>query len=292
MPASTGANISFMPTTSNAPSFAMNAPNMNSQHQAQRMQPPPSSSTPTQSGPRASPFGNVPQNTPPNATAQSQFSTPQNPNQTHLQTPNNNQGAQAGTVITPQTPNFPPGSQGANAGSNIATPLSPGSEVREKERVTLLLEINRELLLECMRLNSIAEAKAQAENEKNEAASTTASPDGAEKEKDEKEKEGADKLAAKTVRDFLTREYYEYVLYFSLYMEGGANGWIDACVASNATSHTSPPSPTDRTSRPRRSPPTPPSSPHLPPRRNPANPPPPQPRKKTPPRTTRSPTRT
>ena len=208
MPASSGANISFMPTTSNAPSFAMNAPNMNPQHQAQRMQPPPSSSTPTQPGSRA--FGNVPQNTPPNSTPQSQFSTPQNPNQTHLQTPNNNQGAQTGTVITPQTPNFPPGSQGG--GSNIATPLSPGSEAREKDRVTLLLEINRELLLECMRLNSIAEGKSQAENEKNEAASTTASPD-TEKEKDEKEKEG-DKPAQKTVRDFLTREYYEYVFTF------------------------------------------------------------------------------
>lgn len=206
MPTSSGANISFMPTTSNAPSFPMNAPNMNQQLQAQRMQPPPSSSTPTQPGPRASPFGNVPQNTPPNANAQSQFSTPQN--QSHLQTPNSNQGA---TVITPQTPNFPPGSQGANAGSNVATPLSPGSEVREKERVTLLLDINRELLLECMRLNSIAEGKLQAETEKNEAASSTASPDGPEKEKEEKEKEKTEKAPAKLIKDYLTREYYEYV---------------------------------------------------------------------------------
>jgi hypothetical protein len=211
MPASSGANLSFMPTTSNAPSFPMNAPNMNPQHQAQRMQPPPSSSTPTQSGPRASPFGNVPQNTPPNANPQSQFSTPQNPNQAHLQTPSSNQGAQGNTVITPQTPNFPPGSQGANAGSNIATPLSPGSEAREKERVTLLLDINRELLLECMRLNSIAEAKAQAEAEKNGAASSTASPDGPEKEKEEKEKEKADKPTPKNTREYLTREYMEYV---------------------------------------------------------------------------------
>jgi hypothetical protein len=213
MPASSGANLSFMPTTSNAPSFPMNAPNMNPQHQAQRMQPPPSSSsTPTQPGPRASPFGNVPQNTPPNANAQSQFSTPQNPNQTHLQTPSSNQGAQGNTVITPQTPNFPSGSQGANAGSNIATPLSPGSEAREKERVTLLLDINRELLLECMRLNAIAEAKAQAEAEKN--ASSTASPDSAEKEKGEKEKEKADKPTPKNTREYLTREYMESVYAF------------------------------------------------------------------------------
>jgi hypothetical protein len=210
MPASSGANISFVPPTSNATSFAMNASNMNPQHQAQRMQPPPPSATPTKPGPRVSPFGNVPQNTPPNNTSQSQFSTPQNPNQTHLQTPNTNQGAQAGTVITPQTPNFPPGSQGANAGSNIATPLSPGSEAREKERVTLLLEINRELLLECMRLNGIAEAKAQAEAEKNEAASATASPDGTEQEKEDKEKEKLEKPATKQTRDYLTREYFEY----------------------------------------------------------------------------------
>jgi len=217
MPASSGANLSFMPTTSNAPPFAMSAPNMNPQnmnpqHQAQRMQPPPSSSTPTQPGPRPSPFNNLPQNTPPNVAAQSQFATPQNPNQAHLQTPNNNQAAQANTVITPQTPNFPPGSQNAGAGSNIATPLSPGSEVREKERVTLLLEINRELLLECMRLNSIAESKAQAEAEKNEAKSATASPDGADKEKDEKEKEKTEKPPPKNTREYLTREYMEYVL--------------------------------------------------------------------------------
>jgi hypothetical protein len=206
MPASSGANINFMPTTSNAPSFPINAPNMNPQHQAQRMQPPPPSSTPTQPGPRASPFGNVPQNTPPNpnSTAQSQFSTPQNPNQTHLQTPNNNQTAQGGTVLTPQTPNFPPGSQGANAGSNVATPLSPGSEVREKERVTLLLDINRELLLECIRMN--AAQAAQNEAKKDESASSTASPDGTEKEKAEKEKEKAEKAKAPA-----TREYFEYV---------------------------------------------------------------------------------
>jgi len=90
--------------------------------------------------------------------------------------------------------------------------LSPGSEAREKERVTLLLEINRELLQECMRLNSIAEAKAQAETEKNEAASATASPNGPQKDKEEKEKEKAEKPPPKQTRDYLTREYYEYVL--------------------------------------------------------------------------------
>lgn len=34
----------------------------------------------------------------------------------------------------------------------MSTPLSPGSELREKERVTVLLDINREMLLEIMRI--------------------------------------------------------------------------------------------------------------------------------------------
>ncbi|KAE8447781.1 hypothetical protein EG329_010175 [Mollisiaceae sp. DMI_Dod_QoI] len=182
IPTSTAANLppNFMPTTSNAPSFPMNAPSMNPQHQAQRMQPPPPSSTPTQPGQRASPFAGGQHNTPPNAGhAQSQFSTPQPNAQTHLQTPNNNQQGQGQTVVTPQTPNFPPGS---NAGP-IATPLSPGSESREKERVTLLLEINNGLLKEVMRIQAI-----QAEVKKDEAAAAAASPEGADKEKAEKEK--------------------------------------------------------------------------------------------------------
>ncbi|KAF8863153.1 hypothetical protein BDZ45DRAFT_670461 [Acephala macrosclerotiorum] len=180
----------FMPTTSNAPSFPMNAPSMNPQHQAQRMQPPPSSSTPTQPGPRMSPFANVQHNTPPNAgQAQSQFSTPQNNSQTHLQTPNNNPQGQ-GQVVTPQTPNFPPGS----SSGQIATPLSPGSESREKERVTLLLEINNGLLKEVMRVQAIqAEVKKDGE-------AAAASPE-ADKEKLEKEK--AEKLKTPS------REYVE-----------------------------------------------------------------------------------
>lgn len=45
----------------------------------------------------------------------------------------------------------------ASGGPNAAlsTPLSPGSENRERERVSLLLDINRELLLEVMRLQTI-----------------------------------------------------------------------------------------------------------------------------------------
>lgn len=172
------------------------------QIQAQRMQPPPQSSTPTQPGQRASPYGGMHHGTPPNAAnAQSQFNAPQNPNQSHLQTPINTQQNQTGTVVTPQAPNFPPGSQGtANAGASMATPLSPGAETREKDRVTLLLEINRELLLEVMRLQAAQQAEKQAE--KDEAAANTNSPDSTGENKAEKDK------AAKSVS---SREYFEYV---------------------------------------------------------------------------------
>jgi hypothetical protein len=160
------------------------------------MQPPPTSSTP-QPGQRVSPFAGGQQITPPNAsTAQSQFSTPQAPNQASLQTSNNNPPGQSGPILTPQTPTFPQGSQGANA---LSTPLSPGSESREKERVTLLLEINRELLMEVMRMNA---QNAQSEVKKDEGAAT--SPDGSEKDKGEKEK-------AQTTKPPASREYFEYV---------------------------------------------------------------------------------
>jgi hypothetical protein len=218
------------------------------QHQAQRMQPPPTSTPTHNSGQRTSPYGGVLHNTPPNAgSGQSQFSTPQNSNQTNLQTSNNNQQGQVGTILTPQTPNFPPGSQGAgNAGTNVATPLSPGSEAREKERVTLLLDINRELLAEAMRLQA-----AQAEAKKEEPAASTA--DGsAEKEKTEKEK--ADKIKSAS-----GREYIEYVHFVSLSLleEPQTNLSLDACAAFNRTLPTSPPSPTALTNHRPKSLPTP-----------------------------------
>jgi hypothetical protein len=77
--------------------------------------------------------------------------------------------------------------------------LSPGSEVREKERVTLLLEINRELLLEVMRLQA-----AQNEAKKEESAANPASPDGPDKDKTEK----AEKAKP------ASREYFEYVEFY------------------------------------------------------------------------------
>ncbi|KAG4432795.1 hypothetical protein IFR05_011731 [Cadophora sp. M221] len=205
IPTSTAANLppNFMPPTSGAPSFPMNAMNMNPQHQAQRMQPPPPSSTPTQPGPRASPFAGIPHNTPPNAGPQSQFSPPQQSNQAHLQTPNNNQQVQSGTILTPQTPNFPPGQQGPNANQAMATPLSPGSESREKERVTLLLDINRELLMEVMKIQAAQAAQAEAKKEE-----TAASPEAGNKEKTEQEKEKVEKEKAEKSKPS-SREYVE-----------------------------------------------------------------------------------
>lgn len=173
-----------MPTTSNAPSFPMGAPNMPQHPPGQRMQPPLPTSAPTPSSglQRASPYG-VPHGTPPNsASGQSQFSTPQNPNQTHIQTQNIGQQSHSAGVITPQTPNFPPGSQGG--GNNLATPLSPGSEFREKERVTLLLDINRELLLEVMRLQATQKEQAAIAN----SPEASGEKEPAEKEKIDKEK--------------------------------------------------------------------------------------------------------
>lgn len=163
----------------------MNAPTMTPQHQMQnqRMQPPGSNVTP--SAQRTSPYGGISQQgTPPNAAMQqSQFSTPQNPAQNMGAMQNANQPGQGGgTVVTPQTPTFPQGQgSSATAGPTPTTPLSPGSEAREKERVTLLLEINRELLLESMQLQAlIAEGKKEAA-----AASAESQP---EKDKTEKDK--------------------------------------------------------------------------------------------------------
>ncbi|ESZ99079.1 hypothetical protein SBOR_0489 [Sclerotinia borealis F-4128] len=146
---------SFMPTTSNAPpQYGMNPSTMipqQQQHQIQRMQPPPSSTpTPTSATSRVSPYGNFSQSTPPSAST-TQFAVPKNLSHQHHQTPNNPQ--QGAMSLTPQTPNFPPGSRNPEvAGTAMATPLSPGSELREKERVTVLLDINGEILIEVMRI--------------------------------------------------------------------------------------------------------------------------------------------
>ena len=95
--------------------------------------------------------------------------------------------------MTPQTPNFPTGSQGANAGNSLASPLSPGSQTREKERVSLLLDINSELLMEVMHLQVL-----QGEQKREGLKETSPTQTTAEKEK-------AQKLKAE-----ITQEYVEY----------------------------------------------------------------------------------
>ena len=181
MPNSTGATPmqqQFMTPTSNNAQFAMNTTNMTPQQQQQRMQPP-QVSTPIPNSQRVSPYGGALHNTPPQAQTQSQFMTPQNPasNQSHqvqtpIQTQNNNtpQTQQPQGQNTPQTPNFPSNPASATGPNNtIQTPLSPTSENREKERVSLLLDINRELLMEVMRLQAL-QAEAKKENASNTAA--------------------------------------------------------------------------------------------------------------------------
>ncbi len=167
----------------------MNPQNMTPQAQhVQRMQQPPVS-TPIPPSQRVSPYGGPPHNTPPRSQPQSQFMTPQTPvpnpqqsqailpPQNHIQTQVQGQQQAAGQQ-TPQTPNFPPNSAGATSNNMaVSTPLSPGSETREKERVSTLLDINRELLLEVMRLQA-HQAEAKKESTAPAASGTNRTPDG------------------------------------------------------------------------------------------------------------------
>ncbi|KAI0904674.1 hypothetical protein F4823DRAFT_614167 [Ustulina deusta] len=72
------------------------------------------------------------------------------PSQTQAQTPSSN------SIQTPQTPTFPTQAQGnsTNGMSSASTPLSPGADLKDKERVGVILEINNELLLEAMQIQS------------------------------------------------------------------------------------------------------------------------------------------
>lgn len=120
-----------------------------------------------------------PQGTP-NPGQQSQFGTPQNSqgtpqNQTPTPAPQS-----ATSVTTPQTPTFPPPGQGAVANSN-STPASPGTQARDQERLSLLLDINMDLLYEVLHLkHNLDEIKREA------AAATTP-----EQQKEKREEEAA-----------------------------------------------------------------------------------------------------
>ncbi|KAN0090059.1 hypothetical protein V8E51_018638 [Hyaloscypha variabilis] len=139
VPISTAANLppNFMPATSNTAAFAMISQIMNSRNQAERMQPPPSA-TPTKPGQRTSPFP-----------GQSESSKTDS-DSTNAELPTWNK----------RWADF--------------CAVEPGLELREKERVTKLLDINACLLKEVMLIQAI-----QAEVKRDEAA---------EKEKAEKEK--------------------------------------------------------------------------------------------------------
>ena len=92
---------------------------------------------------------------------QGQFGTPSNPqgqpapqNHTPTQAP-----PSATSVSTPQTPTFPATGQAPVVNGN-STPLSPTSQAKGQERISLLLEINQELLYEAVHLkNSMDELK-------------------------------------------------------------------------------------------------------------------------------------
>jgi hypothetical protein len=135
----------------------------------QRMQPHPIS-TPVAASQRVSPYSGAPHNTPPPHTqSTSPYVTPQTPlsNQQHQaqaplagQAHNQQQAPIPQGQQTPQTPSFPPNAGAPDPNAAMATPMNSDSESRERERVSLLLDINRELLIEAMRIQ--AEQKKEA----------------------------------------------------------------------------------------------------------------------------------
>lgn len=136
------------------PNYGMNIASPRSQNQTSRLQPSLNSPTLTQHASRASPFASGQQNTSPNSgSIQTHLPTPQNYNQ-HFPSNLNAQQVKPAPAIKPQTTNFPPRLQNTTGQSTIALPVNHESDIREKERVTLLLNINRQLLLEVMRLQA------------------------------------------------------------------------------------------------------------------------------------------
>jgi hypothetical protein len=117
------------------------------------------------------------------------------------------------STVTPATPNFPPsaGVSSLNQSQQMAAPLSPSSENKEKERVGVLLEINGLLLKEVMRLQAIqAETKAKAEAEKKEQDEGAEKKEGDTKEEDQGSNAAA--LQAKKVDPTTGKEFVEYVV--------------------------------------------------------------------------------
>ncbi|CAH0015610.1 unnamed protein product [Clonostachys rhizophaga] len=90
----------------------------------------------------------------------------QTPTPAHAQTPTSFQ-PQSADGVTPSTPSFPP-----NPVSQQATPTGTGTEARDNQRFTLLLDINHELLYESIQIQ-----KSQVELKKELAAEGKAAPD-------------------------------------------------------------------------------------------------------------------
>ncbi|KAK8118948.1 glutamine repeat protein-1 [Apiospora kogelbergensis] len=134
------------------PGFPMHPGQMNPQQQQQMMQRqnqghsqgPGPQGTPTPSNGMSA---QQPQFAPPS----SHQGTPQSQTPTNAQHPQPQQPPSA-TIQTPQTPTFPSNVHGAATNGTVSTPLSPGADSRDKERVSIILEINNELLVEAMHL--------------------------------------------------------------------------------------------------------------------------------------------
>ncbi|KAL2266986.1 hypothetical protein VTJ83DRAFT_4263 [Remersonia thermophila] len=138
-------------------------PMMQRMQQAQQAQQGPagmSVSTPQRpfNPPQGTPTSSMPPQQPPVSTPQTRATPP-------TQTPTTAQPPQPSSIATPQTPTFP-GDQAqppANGTSVVGSaPQSPASDSRDKERMSVLLEINQELLYESIQLvNSRNELKKQ-----------------------------------------------------------------------------------------------------------------------------------
>lgn len=154
------------------PPYQMNAGMPPQQQMMQRMLPAQQNaaaipvSTPQRSfnPPQGTPTTSMPPQQP------SQFSTPQAQGTPQSQTPTTAQHPPA-SIATPQTPTFPaePGQPQANGTSTtVSTPQSPATESRDKERFSVLLEINQELLCESIQLvnsrNELKKEQAAAES--------------------------------------------------------------------------------------------------------------------------------
>lgn len=98
----------------------------------------------------------------PNPAQQSQYGTPQHAQGTPQHQTPTPAPPSANSVTTPQTPTFPPTGHGLSANGN-STPVSPGTQAKDSERLALLLDINTELLYEAMHLkHSLEEIRRQA----------------------------------------------------------------------------------------------------------------------------------